>query len=267
MYAQGFEAAPDSAPKQSSPRSIHSLPDELVLQILQIVMTSDAPFDLDSFCKTGQRLQSGRFGEQTKSPESRQILVTPDAVGTNEIVHQKTNGTLSTCPPLVLKDSLPLPQWTFYDNLEDDHKDHYLDWLLTSTCRRWRTMGKAVFFSSKTIILEPSTLASLVHGTATNISQIEPSYSCRPYLLRHRASVLGKELRTDTALLRLTAIASSSTRASPEYEKGSARRITYLERLSCGVFLAFERLRLEDREDLNLLLSRHTPSNQRKLYL
>ena len=135
-------------------------------------MTSDAPFDLDSFCKTGQRLQSGRFGEQTKSPESRQILVTPDAVGNNEIVHQKTNGTLSTCPPLVLKDSLPLPQWTFYDNLEDDHKEHYLDWLLTSTCRRWRTMGKAVFFSSKTIILEPSTLAALVHGTATNISQM-----------------------------------------------------------------------------------------------
>jgi len=175
MSLHGLQATPDSAPEQSSPRSLHSLPDELVLQILQIVMTSDTPFDLDCFSKTGQRLQSGRFGEQKRSPQNRQILVSPEPVGEYEIVQEKTNGTLSTCSPLVLEDSLSLPQWIFYDNLEDDHKDHYLDWLLTSTCRRWRTMGKAVFFSTKTIILEPSTLASLVHGTATSISQMNQS--------------------------------------------------------------------------------------------
>ncbi len=106
-------------------------------------------------------------GKEFALPSRREFeLRREGAVETHQLI-----GKLEDIVVTSLEPSLTPSQKRFYRRLDEHQKEHYMDWLLvTSTCLRFRAVGKSFFFSHKAFLLAPETLITLIYGKAQQMS-------------------------------------------------------------------------------------------------
>ena len=148
----------------SDPRpTLMTLPAEIQLKILGYVMASEAPVDLQEFVELGGELQNIReTSREAWSWES-------DGEAEPVVLEERILSTKASQSSAAW--ALSGPCNSFFTELHPSQKEHYLDWLLiNSTCRRFRELGKVVFFSEKCFIIKPCFLKVLSQAAARNLS-------------------------------------------------------------------------------------------------
>ena len=108
-----------------------ALPDKPLMMIIAYTMISKVPLDLGKFIELGERHQNIRPALRNPSDNFRTWFL----------------------------DSLPIIQ-----------RKHYIDWLAINTSRRFRKVGKHVFFFLKTFMIAPPLLKALLDGSCKNMA-------------------------------------------------------------------------------------------------
>lgn len=152
---------------QSSGSPISSVPNEVLSKILKYALTSDLPpvhlqhfFDLSrkrpSLCNPEEEGNSDH--EEAEEEEEEDDLA--------DYAHNFTTSDDEDDYYALL----PSKEWWFSE-LNPSQKLHFQDWLLiNSTSRRFRGLGKAAFFLSKTFVITPSLHDSLISHKIKNLT-------------------------------------------------------------------------------------------------
>lgn len=129
--------------------SISRIPNEILLVIFVHTMRSDVPVHLEHFLRLGRQFQKIRNGNDTESSVTESYKVE------NRLLESGASASSES--------------W-FLNQLDSAHTEHFRDWLLiNSSCRRFRTWGKKVFFSEKVFIFTSPFLRTLCAGTTKTI--------------------------------------------------------------------------------------------------
>ena len=172
---------------------IDRIPDELLEAILNLAMIDGTPFDLNECVRAAKRKTFPRLGFagwQTLDPSlaehDRKRLW--DTYKTEAENRKRKTQTLQTSCSLCKNQRSDTSRshlyrcfcwllddfrcWSLYASSVDSQRPHLLDWRLAgSVCRRWRKMGKTVFWRQRVIAMDLTIARKIQLSNMTHLSK------------------------------------------------------------------------------------------------